>query len=325
MTEEHTSFNISQPFRLTPSMLPNDPNADFRDSSFFQRFSQLPTPSEVRAEAKAQHLAGTSPDKRYGLVGPKFVKPPPVLFESLGLFVKWGYTVTIAEGQCLYALSRFLKGAVPVPEVYGWRTENEHVYIYMEALTGRTLEEAWDMLGVDDRDDICQELKTSFDNLRRLEQCPNDRFIGSINRMKFYDRAINVAYMHEAGPFPSVKHFHDWFSFLCRRRMPDPYCVNFDWLRVQLPDDDGDDAAIKFTHGDLHRSNVIVSTTPPRPRVVGIVDWEQSGWFPEYWEERKAIYTALASDEWITTYLPKILKSYKGTEEAWGFFTDAIF
>jgi hypothetical protein len=45
----------------------------------------------------------------------------PVQFESLNLLVKYGKEITIAEGQCLWALCHFLPSQVPVPEVYvGW-------------------------------------------------------------------------------------------------------------------------------------------------------------------------------------------------------------
>jgi hypothetical protein len=102
--------------------------------------------------------------------------------------------------------------------------------------------------------------------------------------------------------------------------MADPYSINLDSIREQLPDDTG----IKFTHGDLHRSNIIVDTACRPPRVVTIVDWEQSGWYPEYWEERKAFLTTLPSDDWAKVYLPKILKSYKSTEWAWSFYADSM-
>lgn len=59
--------------------------------------------------------------------------------------------------------------------------------------------------------------------------------------------------------------------------MPDPYSIPVEPFRHDLPDD----CAIKFTHGDLHRSNIIV--TPTRPyRILAVVDWEQSGWLPYF-------------------------------------------
>lgn len=107
-----------------------------------------------------------------------------------------------------------------------------------------------------------------------------------------YGRTIPDHFTAEAGPFSSVTEFQDWFTFLCRRRMPDPYSIPVEPFRYQLPDN----AAIKFTHGDLHRSNTIVTGSEPR-HVVGIVDWEQAGWLPEYWEARKARWTAHWTEE----------------------------
>lgn len=40
-----------------------------------------------------------------------------------------------------------------------------------------------------------------------------------------------------------------------------------------------------FTHGDLNSMNILSK----RDAVVGIVDWDTAGWFPEYWEYTTAI------------------------------------
>jgi aminoglycoside phosphotransferase len=40
------------------------------------------------------------------------------------------------------------------------------------------------------------------------------------------------------------------------------------------------DHKIFFTHGDLNPRNVLVKNG----RITGIVDWENAGWYPEYWE-----------------------------------------
>ncbi|WEW61469.1 hypothetical protein PRK78_006959 [Emydomyces testavorans] len=302
-------------------MLPNKPNEDFRSSVFFESWTQLPSPKDVRAQARAQYLAGNSRDKRKYLgsgQGPHY-HPPPATFESMGLFIKWGADVTIAEGQCLYAIHHCLKGNVPVPEIFGWRTDGREVFLYMELIHGQTLEEAWDFMDLKDHTRICMELCTSIANLRQLQQDPQDPFIGNIGQKHFYDRAIGIQYMPEAGPFCSVKEFHDWFVFLCRRPMADPYSIPIEPFRSDLPDD----AAIKFTHGDLHRSNILVTKSEPR-QLHSIVDWEQSGWFPEYWEYQKAHFTAGWEGEWATKYLPMILPQYESTIDAWSWYTSSI-
>lgn len=111
------------------------------------------------------------------MVGPH-VRPPPVILENLGLFVKWGSAVRISEGQCLYAIGQLLRDQVPVPELYGWREDGDEIFIYMEYLDAQTLEQAWDALGPDDRVSVCGELRKIYDKLRQLEQRPEDPFIG---------------------------------------------------------------------------------------------------------------------------------------------------
>lgn len=58
-----------------------------------------------------------------------------------------------------------------------------------------------------------------------------------------------------------------------------------------------DDEDLVFTHGDLSSLNVLVHGDT----VVGIIDWETSGWFPSYWEYVGAkdvnSYNELWSDE----------------------------
>ncbi|KNG89484.1 hypothetical protein ANOM_002282 [Aspergillus nomiae NRRL 13137] len=284
------------------------------------KWSQLPSPEEVRAQGDAQHLLGINPDKRKVYYpDPPYVSPPPVLFENMRLFVKWGSSVRVSEAQCLYAIRRFLRDNVPVPEVYGWRTDGDEKFIYMEYTEGQTLEKVWDMMEPDDRVSICRELRTIVDNLRRLEQDPSDPFIGNVVRASLYDRAFHLSYMSEAGPFATVRDFHEWFTFLPRRRMSDPYSVPVEPFRHDLPDN----STIKFTHGDLHRSNIIVTLFPPY-RILAIIDWEQSGWLPAYWEARKAQYTAHWREEWSVRYLPMILDPYTSTWEPWDWYTGSM-
>ena len=95
--------------------------------------------------------------------------------------------------------------------------------------------------------------------------------------------------------------FNDWLSWLPQKRLPDSLKYD-DPYRPFLPDT----GAIKLTHGDLHRANIIISTTRP-PRVLAVVDWGQSGWYPDYWEYCKALYTSRIGEEWRDQWIPKFL------------------
>ncbi|PLB42184.1 uncharacterized protein BDW47DRAFT_121966 [Aspergillus candidus] len=101
--------------------------------------------------------------------------------------------------------------------------------------------------------------------------------------------------------------------------MPDPYSVPVEPFRYDLPDD----CAIKFTHGDLHPSNIIVTPSAPH-HTLAIVDWEQSGLLPEYWESCKARYAYFRTEDWSTTYLPMILDHFASTWDSWDYYMSSM-
>ena len=85
-----------------------------------------------------------------------------------------------------------------------------------------------------------------------------------------------------------------------------------------------DNSPIVLTHGDLHQSNIIVSATSPA-YVLAIVDWEQSGRYPDYWEYCKTVYTVYESDDWRSAgWIDSILTPHPLAKEAFDFYTRAF-
>ncbi|OAA55872.1 Protein kinase-like domain protein [Niveomyces insectorum RCEF 264] len=50
-----------------------------------------------------------------------------------------------------------------------------------------------------------------------------------------------------------------------------------------------------FTHSDLNMRNVLMHNG----RLSGIVDWENAGWFPEYWDYTKAHFITKLKQRWL--------------------------
>ena len=142
--------------------IPSGSSVVFKESAFFLRNrpgTSLPLPTEVRAkQIPGQH--------------------GPVPFESLNVLVKYGKEITIAEGQCLWALRNILPFKVPVPEVYGWCEDNSEIFIYMELIKGVTLENKWESLSVQEKQTLCNQLRSMSSAMRELKQDPNDQFLG---------------------------------------------------------------------------------------------------------------------------------------------------
>ena len=115
--------------------------------------------------------------------------------------------------------------------------------------------------------------------------------IGSVNQGQVQD--IYFRGGEEAGPFHTVSAFNDWVQFTALPWLPvserpvDPY-------RPLLPDI----CNVYFTHADLHLYNIIISDTPSRRSIVGIVDWGQAGWYPEYWEFCKLTIIGQHTHKW---------------------------
>ncbi|KAK0105042.1 hypothetical protein ONS95_004590 [Cadophora gregata] len=285
--------------------LPSSSSYVFEESAYFSRNGpgcSLPSPAEVR-RLRDPLSSGASETAK---------------FEALGLIVKFGREITIAEGQCLWAIRQhFHHHQVSVPEVYGWCEESGEVFIYMELIQGITLEDRWESLPRQERLNVCEQLRAMLVELRTLRQDPNYYFLGHINRQPLLDIVFTNSTKPPAGPFSSVKEFHDWLSYLTKRgkatHWPDPSLIP-DPCRVLLPDD----SLITFTHSDLHPRNIMVSADGPC-RILALVDWHQSGWYPDYWEYCKAVYTADPGGEWETEYIPRFVE-VPTCYDAWAFY-----
>ena len=65
---------------------------------------------------------------------------------------------------------------------------------------------------------------------------------------------------------------------------------------------------IVFTHADLAPYNIMVD----EGHVVGIVDWQDAGWYPEYWEYVTTMYGSTAGtwdSQWLLQ-IEKFLQAY---------------
>lgn len=150
--------------------LPSAENIVFRDSSFFKRNgTELPSPKEIREE-----------DIKVNGFRARSRRPPPIPFEELGLVVKYGSVITIAEAQCLWYFNRYMKDTVPTPELFGWYQDGGETFIYMELVDGDTLEDAWPSLSPEEQDIICGQLRTCVEAWRSLRQEAEPYYVGKI-------------------------------------------------------------------------------------------------------------------------------------------------
>jgi len=318
--------------------LPLSNNAVFGQSSYFGNNTgqtSLPRPAIIR-----DHATFLISDLQANTHGITHVPIP-----SQRLLVKYGAKVSTVEAACLVQLRRLLGAHVPVPEVFGWCLDGNETFIYMDLPQGMTLDIGWPFLSEGQKMEICSQLRDMAAAWRGLEQggaqaigqgwvgkaaavCPSKPNsnthirAGNPTHGALQDSMFATLSSH-AGPFPTVSAFHEWFvstamqASASRQGSAATSLCHFpsDYFRPETP--------VSFTHGNLHPSNIVISTKTAHPRVVAVLDWSQAGWYPAYWERFKARKAARSGGNtvlrgWEDTYLPHILDPQGDGTESWG-------
>jgi aminoglycoside phosphotransferase (APT) family kinase protein len=86
--------------------------------------------------------------------------------------------------------------------------------------------------------------------------------------------------------------------------LTDPFC---DDIRKRAAISHNVQHDIVFTHGDLNPRNILVENG----KITGIVDWENAGWFPEYWEFSKAHYSVRSLMRWLADVVDQVFEGYR--------------
>ncbi|KAF8338115.1 kinase-like domain-containing protein [Cantharellus anzutake] len=104
---------------------------------------------------------------------------------------------------------------------------------------------------------------------------------------------------HPFGPFSSIREFHNRFYKIVPGEHQDR-------LRALAEASHSRPHRLCFTHGDISPANVLVSGN----QLTGLVDWECSGWYPEYYEYTMAVYRRQRAQKWWDLWA-KIFPQYK--------------
>ncbi|KAI1977057.1 hypothetical protein LOZ53_002476 [Ophidiomyces ophidiicola] len=162
-------------------------------------------------------------------------------------------------------------------------------------LAGESLDKVWPSMTKEQQNSIKTQLK---EQIRLMRTCTQP-FIGRLGRqqtLNFYDR-LEFNFM---GPFETEEAFDDW----CLERVSSPLFRTL-WKRL-LPGMRAKNGEQRFvlTHGDLAARNIMVADG----KITGLVDWEYSGFFPEYMEYALATVIHDCHEEWWTPVLKEILE-----------------
>jgi hypothetical protein len=115
-----------------------------------------------------------------------------------------------------------------------------------------------------------------------------------------------------AGSFHDVETFHKWFETMALVKLKKTWPPGFQPPPLDLPNH----VPIIFSHADLDMSNIMISLPEHGPaRIIALIDWHQSGWYPAYWEYHKAC--ALSCGYW-GDLMPAVMDPFNEVVDAWG-------
>lgn len=164
-----------------------------------------------------------------------------------------------------------------------------------ERVLGVSLDEAWPDLTDFQKENIKEQLRAQLSQMRKCTQ----PFIGRIGRQhtrNVYDHMLQTY----CGPFDDEKAFDKW----CLERVKGSPIIRWKWQRFLEKERRKSSAEFVLTHGDLTPRNILVQDGT----ITGIVDWEKSGFFPEYAEYAFAMVLCHGHEEWWIPVLKEVLQ-----------------
>ncbi|KAK2874976.1 hypothetical protein FQN49_001893 [Arthroderma sp. PD_2] len=200
--------------------------------------------------------------------------------------VKFGDSVRMAEAAAMGFVRE--KTSIPIPEVYDSYVQDGSKYgcIVMEYVNGSRLDEEWESYDKGQKDGIISQLKQYFNELRSTP----GTFVGSVDLTHCEDQFFS----DDRGsycPFESEAAFNDGLIRAVRARGSHSWAEMVVRFIKALPRH-----KIVLTHNDLSPRNILVRNA----KVVAIVDWELSGFYPAYWEYVKAYFWPDWESPWVT-------------------------
>ncbi|KAK4692639.1 hypothetical protein P7C71_g4604, partial [Lecanoromycetidae sp. Uapishka_2] len=211
--------------------------------------------------------------------------------------VKTGDGIRMAEATTMHFIKE--KTSVPVPKVLDSYvdTDTGHVCIIMEYIDGKPLDEEWDSYSDLQKRSVESQLKQYFDEIRQIP----GTFVGSIDGSNCNDQLFDND-PTLSGPFDSEAAFQTGLIAAIKERGSQT------WTDVVIRFIEAMPAhKIVFAHNDIAPRNILVRDA----KVVGIVDWEFSGFYPEYWDYVKAFCWPDWQSSWIKEgVVDRILEPY---------------
>ena len=163
----------------------------------------------------------------------------------------------------------------PMPRLHGVIRIGRYGLLFTSFISGIDLEKVWPQLDDVQKRSISTQVDKLLIDLRSLPFPPNTP-LGGVGGQSCKDgrRGVRIS----SKPILDVNQFED-FIFTGSKTASHIYTRFLQSVMPAYP------AKVVFTHGDIRPANIMVRRDEEGSwTVVSIIDWESSGFYPEYWE-----------------------------------------
>ncbi|KAJ5585108.1 uncharacterized protein N7459_004908 [Penicillium hispanicum] len=194
------------------------------------------------------------------------------------------------------------KPSIPAPKPLGVVSISGVSLIFMSYVRSVSLGEVWPTLDCGQKASLSNQLNTILLDLRSLPHTQGTAFGGGVEGEGCKD--IRRHLRRSETPITGLDDFEDFIY-----SSPHPGGQVFVELlhRVSPPSYEHSTPHIVFTHGDLRPDNIVVEMTENNQySITGILDWEYSGFYPDYYESVRCTncLSPYEDDDWFL-YLPE--------------------
>ncbi|MCJ1467030.1 hypothetical protein MMC07_005652 [Pseudocyphellaria aurata] len=202
----------------------------------------------------------------------------PIFQLPFGLVLKWSDRTRVEEAV---SMQMARAAGMPVPKVicYGEDLSDTFrpVSILMTRLPGWTPQNSRAPFVAEEEVPWLNELEMCLHAMRKWKKPFEDKEVCSAIGTPISSQRVP---RHAMGPFKTQKELHEYLLSAASAhgfKSLEEFEMTMTRARkmMEIPHD------IVFTHGDLQAHNVLFDDDY---RLSGILDWEDAGWYPEYWE-----------------------------------------
>ncbi|KAI0409918.1 kinase-like domain-containing protein [Xylaria palmicola] len=203
-----------------------------------------------------------------------------VILRPNNTVVKSGKRIPIGEAK---ALEIAVNAGVPAPHVHKIDAAPDgQNHLHMSYIRGQSLETLWVDMSIDQKTDIAQQLRGLLETMRSV--VPPTGVISACDGTEIRDTRLHFTY--HSPPCYDEAGFNKFLLSSLHEHIP-PLVKEAISRRLRT------DHRIVLTHCDLTPRNILVRDG----QISGLVDWEDSGWYPEYWEYVK-FFQRTADKDW---------------------------